>query len=170
MQLICSVLKPFDSLIQKQSSVKRGIFESTARDSNYASSSSSSSINRPQSASNSATPFVFSSSLTSTCMPIFLENMAKLQTDDCAHSAASINVHTLLSRHLSALPFKPYFGFLYAFVESFVKIDYLIANHERLSRPYVHKLLAKCIIGSREGKQITYFQMNNLNRKKLKYN
>lgn len=54
-------------------------------------------------------------------VPFFYENLHKCQSE-------SVSVESLLNRHLSVLPFKPYFEQLYRVCEIFYRLDYICEN------------------------------------------
>ena len=58
-------------------------------------------------------------------VPFFYENLNKYQCEN-------VSVESLLNRHLSILPFKPYFEQLYKICKIFNRLDFLIENFERL--------------------------------------
>lgn len=58
-------------------------------------------------------------------VPFFYENLHKYQCEN-------VSVESLLNRHLSILPFKPYFDQLYKICQIFNRLDFLCENFERL--------------------------------------
>ena len=60
-------------------------------------------------------------------MPYFYENMHRYQSE-------CVSIDSLLNRHLSILPFKPYFEPLYKLSEVFNRLDFIL-NHFDLLKP-----------------------------------
>lgn len=60
-------------------------------------------------------------------VPFFYENLHKCQSE-------SVSVESLLNRHLSVLPFKPYFEQLYRVCEIFYRLDYIYENLDQQTK------------------------------------